>query len=98
MFPHSNPTPDGRLLYGLTSLGGTHGHWTMYQLNTDGTGYTVLHSFKNSDGTEPRGFVIVVGHDLYGMTRQGDTDNDGSIFRFDLRSGKYTVLHQFTGG
>ena len=37
--PHSNPMPDGPVLYGLTSKGGMNGVGVIYQVNTDGTGY-----------------------------------------------------------
>jgi uncharacterized repeat protein (TIGR03803 family) len=95
--PHTNPMPDGSILYGLTSHGGTKDEGTIYRMNTDGTGFKVLHSFKKFEGTQPHGFVIVNGQDLFGMTRKGGKKGDGTIFEFDRNCGQYTVLHQFKG-
>ncbi len=99
--PHSNPMPDGPVLYGLTSHGGTKNEGTIYEINTDGSGFQVLHSFKKSDGTQPHGFVIVHGDYLYGMTRKDGGKkghDDGTVFSYDLSTNTYTVLHKFKGG
>lgn len=101
--PHSNPMPmpGTSVLYGLTSHGGKHNDGVIYQINTDGSGYQVLHSFEKSDGTDPHGFVTISGDDLYGMTREdgGKKGHDeGSIFSFDVSDDKYTDLHNFKGG
>jgi uncharacterized repeat protein (TIGR03803 family) len=95
--PHSNPmysTSDG-VLYGMTSEGGKDGDGTLYQVNLAGTGFGVLKHFKSSDGTDPHGFVIEIGHHLYGMTREGGQFGGGVIFDFDLKTTNYTVLHPF---
>ena len=99
--PHSNPMPDGSMLYGLTSEGGAHGgskgDGTIYEIDLKKNSYKVLYSFNDSDGTDPHGFVIVHHHDLYGMTREGGSSDDGTIFKFDLKKNKYDLLHTFTG-
>jgi uncharacterized repeat protein (TIGR03803 family) len=96
--PHSNPMPDGSVLYGLTAKGGAKNQGTIYKLNTDGNGFKVLYSFRNCAGTQPHGFVVIDGHDLFGMTRKGGKAGDGTIFEFDVKTKKYTVLHHFKGG
>ena len=96
--PHSSPTPHGPVLYGLTAKGGADDEGVIYQINTNGSGFKVLYSFRTVTGSEPHGFVTVVGHDLYGMTDLGGAGKAGTVFRFDLLSHKYTVLHSFKGG
>jgi uncharacterized repeat protein (TIGR03803 family) len=104
--PHSNPMPNqsGKLLYGLTSEGGTSGiskggDGTVYQIKPDGSDYKIIHSFKPSEGTDPHGFVIVAHHNLYGMTRQGGgSTNFGTVFDFNANTNKYKVLHTFLNG
>lgn len=99
--PHSCPMPDGSILYGLTARGGKDNEGTIYEMNTDGSGFQVLHSFKKSDGAQPHGYVIVSGGYLYGMTRKDGGKkghDDGTIFSYDLSTNTYTVLHKFKGG
>src|SRR5258708_6814701 len=53
----------GNTLYGTTGYGGGSGQGTVFAVNTDGTGFTNLHSFTatscdgcpNSDGASPGG-------------------------------------------
>jgi uncharacterized repeat protein (TIGR03803 family) len=95
--PHSNPMPDGPVLYGLTSMGGAQNEGTIYQINPDGSDFAVLYSFVTPTGTDPHGFVIVDHNNLYGMTREGGPSGDGAIFRYDLNKGEYHALHLFQG-
>src|ERR1041385_6376591 len=46
--PSVSLTLSGKTLYGTTVLGGYSGHGTVFAVHTDGTGFTVLHTF---DGT-----------------------------------------------
>src|SRR5579859_5595410 len=41
-------------LYGTTYQGGAGGSGTVFKVNTDGTNFTLLHSFSGSDGARPR--------------------------------------------
>jgi uncharacterized repeat protein (TIGR03803 family) len=49
----------GNTLFGTASEGGTNGNGTVFAVNTDGTGFTNLHTFTalinstNSDGANP---------------------------------------------
>ena len=74
--PHSNPVPVNdlrgkQILVGMTAFGGANGTGSLYKLNSDGSGFKVLHSFVAANGDTPHGFVIQRGHRLYGMTRYG---------------------------
>ena len=49
--------------------GGSSGNGTVFAVNTDGTGFTNLHSFyccTNSDGAYPYAGLILSGNTLYG--------------------------------
>ena len=83
-------------LYGAASGGGIFGHGTIFKLNTDGTGFTNLHSFAASDGISPNS-LILSGRSLYGVASRGGSGN-GSVFRIDIDGTGFTNIHSFTGG
>jgi uncharacterized repeat protein (TIGR03803 family) len=77
----------GNILYGTTSVSGSGSQGTVFQLNTDGTGFTVLHSFQYTDGGNPEPLVLS-GGTLYGMTLygfQGISLGDGGVFALILQ-------------
>jgi uncharacterized repeat protein (TIGR03803 family) len=86
-FDYTGLVLSGNKLYGTTMAGGgDHGQdsGTIFQLNTDGTGYTVLHSFSApTDGSDPESLVLV-GNTLYGTTRFGGSNNTGTVFALIL--------------
>jgi uncharacterized repeat protein (TIGR03803 family) len=76
----------GGTLYGTTSVSGTGGQGTVFQMNTDGSGFAVLHAFQYSEGAQPDALVLS-GSTLYGMTEygiQGVSLGDGAIFTLAL--------------
>ena len=80
---------NGGVLYGTTRLGGNAGLGTVFQINTDGTGYARVHNFLggNNDGANPIDDVILVTgtpNTLYGMTEAGGRCNNGVIFSIAL--------------
>lgn len=95
-------------LYGTTTSGGSGAVGAVFKLNTNGSGYTVLHSFStqalnnfaytNTDGTSPNAPLIVLGNTLYGITSAGGWFGFGSIFRVNLDGSGFTNLYNFTGG
>ena len=102
----SSLTLSGSTLYGMTSSGGTggFGDGTIFRLNTDGTGFTLLHSFNagNGDGSDPFGSLTLAGSKLYGMARlgisQGAKTPTGTIFSMNIDGSGFSLLHTFTGG
>jgi uncharacterized repeat protein (TIGR03803 family) len=77
---------EGNTLYGTTTGNGSGGGGTVFQINTDGTGFTVLHSFSYAEGTQPDPLILANGR-LYGMTIygiQGDYLGNGGIFALVL--------------
>ncbi len=85
-------------LYGVADAGGVNGAGTIYKLNTDGTGYTVLHSFNGADGKNPYDQLFqATNGNLYGMTLSGGIQGGGVIYQIKPDGSGYTVLHKFTG-
>ena len=60
---------DGSILYGTTELGGLYDSGTVYSLNTNGTGFSLLHTFTGiTGGYRPQGNMSLDGTTLYGTT------------------------------
>jgi uncharacterized repeat protein (TIGR03803 family) len=77
----------GNVLYGTTSLSGIGGQGTVFQINTDGTGFSVLHSFQYTDGGQPEAVWLSKGT-LYGAAVvgiQGISAGVGGIFALVLQ-------------
>ena len=98
----------GNTLYGTTYAGGTNKSGTVFSVNTDGTGYTVLHSFAaaaanasgdttNADGSNPEGPLTVGGNTLYGTAVGGGTNGWGAIYALATNGANFSVLYTFPG-
>lgn len=96
----------GNKLYGMTTSGGNvrydyGGLGTIFEINTDGTNFKILHHFGTTgDGSYPYGSLLLNNGALYGMTYgKGSLSNGyGNIFKINVDGTNYTNLHQFTGG
>ena len=84
--PQGSLALNGTLLKGMTSLGGVSGKGVIFQINTDGTGYTNVHVFAGgtSDGALPFDSVTLNGATLFGMTYNGGASNNGVVFALSL--------------
>lgn len=100
----------GNTLYGTANVGGSSGKGTVFALNTDGTGFTNLHSFSNtfhgtisdihgtnSDGSSPKGDLVLSGNKLYGTTPLGGTGAVGTVFALNTDGTDFTNFHSFHG-
>jgi uncharacterized repeat protein (TIGR03803 family) len=93
----------GNTLYGTASEGGGSGNGTVFAVHTDGTGFTILHSFSashdyaNSDGAGPSGLVLS-GNTLYGGTGGGGSKGNGVVFKLNTDGTGFTVLYDFSVG
>lgn len=95
----------GNTLYGTAYYGGTNGTGTVFALNTDGTGFTTLHSFTavppypgpytNSDGVNPSADLVLSGNTLYGTCYRGGTSDAGTVFALNTDGTGFAVLHSF---
>jgi uncharacterized repeat protein (TIGR03803 family) len=96
-FPQAKLILSGSTLYGTTSSGGAHNKGTIFEVGTDGSGYSILHSFGGSDGETPEAALLLSGGVLYGTTAGGGTHDLGTVFSFNLSSNIYAILHDFGG-
>ena len=89
------------LIYGTTSGGGASSLGTVFRINKDGSGYSILRSFTGgtSDGQYPYATVIE-GTDgrLYGTTDAGGSSGFGTTYVLNKNGTGYSVLRHFTGG
>jgi uncharacterized repeat protein (TIGR03803 family) len=84
-------------LYGTSYAGGA-GLGTVFKLNKDGTGQTILHQFLGSvsDGQNPAsGLLLASNGCFYGTTSQGGRFSQGTIFALQPNGNGYTNLYTF---
>jgi uncharacterized repeat protein (TIGR03803 family) len=86
VIPTAGLVLSGNTLYGTASQGGTNACGTVFAVNTDGTGFTVLHTFNGLDGATPLSALLLSGNTLYGTTASGGTNDAGTIFAITLPS------------
>src|SRR5207253_368863 len=88
----------GSKLYGMTYFGGNNQNGTIFSINTDGTDFTLLHSFKSSEGGVPIGSLTLAGSQLYGSTTGFSfVLTSGAVFSMNLDGSAFTVIHTFAG-
>ncbi len=85
----------GDVLYGMTNMGGANGLGVVFSILTDGTGYTKILDFNNTNGANPVGTVTLSGNTLFGMTDFGGADGAGCIFSVNTDGTGYTDLVDF---
>src|ERR1043166_6201957 len=86
--PYAGLILSGKTLYGATFGGGNAGKGSVFAVNTDGTGFTNLHSFTarfgplstNSDGARPEAGLILSGNTLYGTAPFAGSSGIGTVF------------------
>jgi uncharacterized repeat protein (TIGR03803 family) len=100
--PRGNLLLNGSTLYGACfnpSLIPASG--SVFAINTDGTGFRVLHSFStqangtNSDGEAP-GLQLLSGNTLYGVTGAAGAGYSGTVFALKTDGAGFRVLHTFS--
>jgi uncharacterized repeat protein (TIGR03803 family) len=110
IYPWGGLTLSGNALYGTAQYGGTWGSGAIFSVNTDGSGFTNLHSFSalsnsveggydlptNSDGSQPWAGLVFSGNTLYGTASEGGTGGYGTVFRLNTDGSDFTNLYNFT--
>ena len=91
-------------LYGTTAAGGLGANGTVYTINKDGSGYSVLYSFDiaatgTGDGHLPMA-GLVEGPDgmLYGTTEDGGAAGLGTVYTLAKDGSGYSLLYSFLIG
>jgi uncharacterized repeat protein (TIGR03803 family) len=86
-------------LYGTTLNGGgsRSDFGTVFAVNTDGTGFRIVHSFAGGKGgAHPHGSLALSGAILYGTTYNGGNSDDGTVFKVNIDGTGFAVLHSFS--
>lgn len=85
--------------YGMTNQGGANFRGVIFSVNTDGTGYSVIHQFSSGvgDGSYPQGDLLLTGGKLYGMTGGGGLTTMGVIFSMNTDGSNFALMHEFAG-
>ena len=103
--PQSELTLSAGVLYGTTTSGGSSGNGTVFALNTDGTGFTNLHTFTaldpdagtNSDGASPLAGMILADNLLYGTATSGGDSGNGTVFAIKTDGTGFTTIYSLAG-
>ena len=85
------------VLYGTTESGGSSDHGTVFKVNTDGSGYTLLKNLagrSSGSGVSAR-LTSSSGSVLYGTTAYGGSSDQGTVFRLNTDGTGYTLLEEY---
>ena len=99
--PYGSLIISGNILYGMTRNGGAtainglDGAGVIFKINTDGTNFTILHSFVWGEHY-PYGSLILKDNYLYGMSSL-EGSNSGIIFKMNVIGTNFTILQTFNG-
>jgi uncharacterized repeat protein (TIGR03803 family) len=95
----------GDAVYGTSNGGGDNGTGFVFSIKTNGSNFTVLHSFgakgpnigTNADGFEPIG-LILSDHTLFGLNFKGGTNgqNSGTVYSLSTDGTAFKLVHAFT--
>jgi len=91
----------GSVLYGTAGQAGSSGSGAVFAVNTNGAGFTNLHTFTNAhrgmntDGVAPSARLILSGATLYGVAAYGGIEGHGTVFAVNTDGSAFTNLHSF---
>jgi len=102
--PFADVILSGDTLFGTTTYGGESGNGTVFAVNTDGTGFAVLHTFSatdantgfNTDGAVPYAELTVSGGTLFGTGTYGGAAGNGTVFALNTNGTRFTTLYNFS--
>jgi uncharacterized repeat protein (TIGR03803 family) len=85
---------------GMTTEGGPTGNGVIFKLNSNGSGYAVVHSLEAEDGgggaIGSQGMVFASDGLFYGTTVRGGANDKGILFTFDPLGKIYRKKFDFT--
>jgi len=90
-------TFSGSTLYGTTVSGGVSNAGTIFNVNTDGSGFAAIHHFAGypADGASPKAALVSSGSRLFGTASAGGSSGGGTVFAINTDGTGYTTLHDF---
>lgn len=75
----------------------TSGSGTIFKVNSDGTGFTYIHTFTGANGSKPYGGLMqATDGTLWGTTSAGGTSDLGTIYK--IVGGVFSTVYSFRGG
>jgi uncharacterized repeat protein (TIGR03803 family) len=96
MYPGwANFVSDGTWLYGTAQYGGL-GYGVIFKIKPDGTGYTKIFEFNQTNGETPC-TLILSGSTLFGSTALGGTSGLGTLFSISTSGTGFTTILNFDG-
>jgi uncharacterized repeat protein (TIGR03803 family) len=98
--PYGGLVLSGTTLFGTAVEGGTTAGGTLYKVNVNGSGFTVLHTFPspNNVPSQPYGALALSGSTIYGTTAFGGADGFGAVYSIHTDGSGFTTLYSFTNG
>jgi uncharacterized repeat protein (TIGR03803 family) len=82
--------------WATTLNGGLYGQGAIVQASSNGTGFTVAHSFQYPAGFHPYGDLLLASDgNLYGTCYDGGSFASCTCYRFDPSTGAYTDVYDF---
>ncbi len=95
----------GNTLYGTSVYGGAYGDGTVFEINTNGSGFTTLHGFaanygafpNGSAGANPNSVLILRGNTLYGTTTEYGGFGSGTVFAINTDGTGFVTLSDLAG-
>ncbi len=91
------------VLYGTAFAGGFGGRGTIFSIQTNGSGFNVLHHFTsvdsvtgtNNDGASPCAALTLAGNLLYGTASAGGVGGAGTVFSLNTNGAQFATLRSF---
>ena len=91
------------LIYGSAVAGGPGSNGVVFSMNTNGTGYRILHAFTGGlDGGQPYAGLLLLSNTLYGSASSeralfNSQPDYGVLYSMGADGTRFTVLHRFSG-
>ena len=98
--PNAYFISDENRLYSTTQGGGAFDGGTVFSIQPDGSGLTIIHSFNaftTAEGSRPSGGLVLDDGVLYGTTFEGGQTDMGTVFSINPDGSGFATLHNFTG-